>query len=49
MQINLMGCLWLFTANAEGISGTNWLMSVGAHASCPLSCCSETGSSHMLT
>ena len=25
-----MGCLWLFTANAEGISGTNWLMSVGA-------------------
>jgi hypothetical protein len=27
--INMMGCLWLFTAYTEGITSINWLAKVG--------------------
>lgn len=34
--INLMGCLWLFTAYTEGIKGVTWLYDVGERPPCPI-------------
>jgi hypothetical protein len=34
--INLMGCMWLFTAYSEGLSTRTWLDDVGVTSTLPL-------------